>query len=50
MSCCRELELSAEQPATCSAAVAQAVMVEKYKPEVTPGGMGAGGMPSGMTL
>ncbi len=27
----------------------QAVMVEKNKPEV-PGGMGAGGMPSGMTI
>jgi hypothetical protein len=28
----------------------QAVMVEKEKPAVTPGGMTAGGMPAGMTL
>lgn len=28
----------------------QAVMVEKNKPSDIPGGMGAGGMPSGMTI
>lgn len=28
----------------------QAVMVERNKPDAVPGGMGAGGMPAGMTL
>jgi hypothetical protein len=28
----------------------QAVMVEKNRPSEVPGGMGAGGMPGGMTI
>jgi hypothetical protein len=28
----------------------QAVMVEKNRPSEIPGGMGAGGMPGGMTI
>jgi hypothetical protein len=45
-------KLSAELPAICfcSAAAAQAVMVEKHKPAMAPGGMGPAGMPSGMTM
>jgi len=43
--------LSSIRVAACvCACVVQAVMVEKYKPDSVPGGMGAGGMPSGMTI
>jgi len=28
----------------------QAVMVEKHRPDSIPGGMGAGGMPTGLTV